>query len=38
MQEVNQNKIDIIIDLRDEEIKVIDNGKGMTVDVLEKAL
>lgn len=35
---VNQNKIDIIIDLRDEEIKVIDNGKGMTVDVLEKAV
>lgn len=35
---VNQEKIDIIVDLRNDEIKVIDNGKGMTVDVLEKAV
>lgn len=35
---IGQNKINIIIDLRNEEIKVIDNGKGMTVDILEKAV
>lgn len=35
---VDQDKIDITIDLRNGEIKVIDNGKGMTVDILEKAV
>lgn len=35
---IGQNKINIIIDLRNNEIKVIDDGKGMTVDVLEKAV
>ena len=32
------DKLEITIDIRDGEIKVIDNGKGMTVDVLEKAV
>ena len=32
------DKLEIAIDIRDGEIKVIDNGKGMTVDVLEKAV
>ncbi len=35
---IGQNKINVVIDLRNEEIKVIDNGKGMTLDVLEKAV
>ena len=31
-------KLNITIDIRDGEIKVIDNGKGMSVEVLEKAV
>jgi len=33
-----EEKINVTIDLRNNEIKVIDNGKGMTLDVLEKAV
>lgn len=32
------SSVNILIDLRNNEIKVIDDGKGMTVDVLEKAV
>jgi hypothetical protein len=35
---VGQERIEILIDLRNNEIKVIDNGIGMTLDVLEKAV
>ncbi len=31
-------KLDIVIDMRDEKIIIIDNGKGMTSEVLEKAV
>ena len=33
-----EEKLNIIIDMRNEQIMVIDNGKGMTTDVLEKAV
>lgn len=35
---IDDNKVNITVDLSDGEIKVIDNGKGMTIDVLEKAV
>ncbi len=34
----NKEKLDIIIDLRNERVVVSDNGKGMSFDVLEKAV
>lgn len=34
----NNEKLEVIIDLRDNAIAVIDNGKGMTLDVLERAV
>lgn len=34
----NDEKLDIIIDMRNEKVVVIDNGKGMTSDILEKAV
>jgi hypothetical protein len=34
----NDEKLDISIDLRDNRIIVVDNGKGMTSEVLEKAV
>lgn len=33
-----KEKLEITVDIRDGEIKVIDNGKGMNADVLEKAV
>lgn len=35
---VDDNKINIIVDMRKNEIAVIDNGKGMTSQILEKAV
>ncbi|MGI6033594.1 MAG: ATP-binding protein [Coriobacteriales bacterium] len=35
---LGQDKLEIVIDLRDNQICVIDNGRGMTEDVLEKAV
>lgn len=35
---IGDNKVNIVIDLRNDEIKVIDDGKGMTFNVLEKAV
>lgn len=35
---IDDKKIKIVVDLRDDKIKVIDNGKGMNFDVLEKAV
>ena len=34
----NGEKLDIVIDLRDNRIVVLDNGKGMTSEILEKAV
>ena len=34
----NEEKLDISIDLRDNQIIVLDNGKGMTSDILAKAV
>ena len=35
---IDNEKIKIVVDLRDNKIAVIDNGKGMTSDILEKAV
>lgn len=35
---IKDKKLDVIIDLRDESIVVLDNGRGMTSAVLEKAV
>ena len=35
---VDDNKINIIVDMRKNEIAVIDNGKGMTSQILEKVV
>ena len=35
---IDNEKIKIIVDLRENKIAVIDNGKGMTEDILEKAV
>lgn len=35
---ITDSKVNIIVDLRDDEIKVIDDGKGMISEVLEKAV
>ena len=35
---IDNERIKIVVDLRDNKIAVIDNGKGMTADILEKAV
>ena len=35
---LGDNKIEITVDMRNDKVAVIDNGKGMTFDVLEKAV
>ena len=35
---LNQNKLNITVDMRNGKIAVIDDGKGMTSDILEKAV
>ena len=35
---IGNKKIKIVVDMRNNEIKVIDNGKGMTSEILEKAV
>ena len=35
---VDSEKLSIIVDMRDSKIVVLDNGKGMTTDVLERAV
>ena len=35
---IDNERIEIVVDLRDNKIAVIDNGKGMTADILEKAV
>ena len=35
---INNEKIDIIVDMRNQKIVVLDNGKGMTSEILEKAV
>ena len=35
---IENNKVNVLIDLRGDEIKVIDDGRGMTINVLEKAV
>lgn len=35
---LGEDKLEIIVDMRDDMVAVIDNGRGMTFDVLEKAV
>lgn len=35
---IDDEKLEIIVDMRSDNVAVIDNGKGMTFDVLEKAV